>query len=821
MDIIICGNSQMMARVFQDLRYGFRMLSKSPGFATIAILTLSLGIGANTAIFSVANAVLFRPLPYADPSRLVIVTNARGVNRRSFSYGRAAFVEQHSGSFDGFAQFVTENFNLTGRGEPELLPSARIAWNFFDVLGVRPALGRGFRREEDQPGARPVVIISDGLWKRRFGGDPAAVGQTLTLDSIDTTIVGVTPADFEFTPLGRSTDIWSTRTFETNSVSAQQARSGANYLIAIARLKPGLPLYQAQAEMRVLDAQYRSDNLNSPDADPRQRISLDPVQEIMVANVRTAVLVLFGAVGLLLLIACANLASLMLSRSLARRKEIAIRSILGATRAGIVRQLLAESVLVSAVSGGLGLALAALTVRVVSHLPPRILPPINPIRTLDVQVLYFALAVSFLTGILFGLAPALQLSKTDLQGVLRDEGRGTTGGRRRNLTRNFLVVAQIALSMTLVIAAGLLMRSFVSLQNVALGFNPDRVLLMNVSLPPSRYSSATQVSSFFDRVQEQVEALPGVRSAAVSSALPLNPTRYLSMLPEGYPDVPMPQRPFLSIQAITPAFFTTMGIPLLRGRMFTSRDRDGAPLAGIVNDVFERRYWPNESAVGKHVLVFSNTPQRVEIIGVTGNVKNVGMGVITTPELYLPLAQRSAQSLNLIVRCGGDPHGFVTAVRAQILSIDRDQPVTNIRTMEEHLANSITQNRLTMLLLSVFSIVAMVVATVGLYGLVAYSVAQRTQELGVRLALGAAPGRLLGSVLGHGLRLAVAGVLLGIAASLAVTRAMRSLLYEVAPTDAWTFLASSLLFIFVALAATYVPARRAARLDPSEALRHD
>jgi putative ABC transport system permease protein len=810
----------MHGGTFQDLRYGVRMLARNRAFTAVAVLTLALGIGANTAIFSIANAVLFRPLPYADPGRLVIVTNARGSNRRPFSLARAAFIERNSASLAGFAAFVTENFNLTGRGEPELLPSARVAWNFFDLLGVRPALGRTFLQAEGQPGARPVVVISDSLWKRRFGGDPGAIGQALTLNSTDSIIIGVTPPDFEFAPLGRATDIWSTRIFETNSVPAQQARAGATYLIAIARLKPGLPLDRARAEMAVLDARYRPDHLNSSDADPSQSISLDPVQQLMVANVRAAVLVLFAAVGLVLLIACANLASLLLSRSLARRKEIAVRSILGASRAGIIRQLLAESLLVAGLSGGLGLALAGLTLRLLSQLLPRILPRINPIRALDAQALFFTLAVALLTGILFGLAPALQLSKTDLQGILRQEGRGITGGKQRNMTRSLLVVAQIALSMTLVIAAGLLMRSFVSLENVSLGFNPYRVLLMNVALPPSRYSSTAQIAGFFDRVLEQVGALPGVRAAAVSSALPLNPTRYLSMLPEGQPDVPIPQRPSPSVQAISPTFFETMGIPLLRGRLFTANDKEDSPPVGIVNEVFARRFWPNESAIGKHVLLTSAL-HPVEIVGVTGDVKNIGMGLITTWEVYFPLAQRAAQSLNLIVRCDGDPRGFVSPVRARILSIDRDQPVTGVRTMEEHLANSIVKNRATTILLAALSLVAMMVATVGLYGLVAYSVAQRTQELGVRLALGAAPERLMGAVVGHGLRLAMAGVLLGTVASLITTRALRSLLFEVGATDAWTFLGSALFFTLVALAATYIPARRVARLDPSEALRHD
>ncbi|MBZ5609111.1 MAG: ABC transporter permease [Acidobacteriia bacterium] len=805
------------ATLLEDLHYSARMLARSPAFTIVAILTLSLGIGANTAIFSVANALLFQPLPYEDPSRLVIVTSARGPNRRPFSYNRAQFLASHGSSFAGFAPFVTENFNLTGGGDPELLPSARVAWNFFDVLGVHPLLGRAFQREEDQPGGRPVVLISDSLWKRRFGADPGVIGQSLTLDSTPASIIGVMPPDFEFAPLGRSIDLWSTRTYETNSVTRQQVGAGATYLIAVARIRPGLPLDQAQAEMRVLDARYRSENPGLADADPRQNISLNQVQDLMVAPVRRAVLVLFGAVALVLLIACANVASLLLSRAFARRKEIAIRTALGATRTGLIRQLLTESIFLALVSGGIGIALSAWSVRIMASLPPDTLPRINPVR-IDTRVLLFSLAASFLTGILFGLIPALQMSKTDVQGVLRDEGRGVAGGRLRQLTRSLLVVSQIAISMMLLIGAGLLMRSFVRLEQVPLGFNPDRLLLMNIALAPSRYSGAVQVNGFFARAIHEVASLPGVRSAAVSSALPLQPSRYASLLPEGQPYVAPAQRPLISIQSISPSFFETMGIPLLRGRAFSDRDTDGAPLVAIVNEVFARRYWPNEDAVGKHV-VFGNLPKPIQIVGVTGNVKNVTLAVITTPEMYFPLAQRPSQSLNLVVRSSADPRALSTPVRSRILAIDQDQPVTNVRTMEQHLSGSIRQTRLTMLLLAVFSTVALLVATVGLYGLIGYSVAQRTQELGIRLALGAGPGQVLRLVLRQGLVLAILGVLLGLAGSLALTRGIQSLLYDVSPTDGWTFAACALAFIAIALAASYIPARRAARIDPIEALR--
>ena len=562
-----------MSQVLQDLRYGIRMLAKTPGFTVVAILTLGLGIGANTAIFSVADALLILPLPYQDPDRLVIVTNARGPNRRPFSYIRASFLKEHGSSFEGFAPFVSENFNLTGRGDPEQLPAARVAYNFFQVLGVRPALGRSFRPEEDRPGGLPAVLISDSLWKRRFGGDPGVLGQSITLDSVDTTIIGIMPVNFEFAPLGRSIDIWSTRTFEDNNITAEQARGGMTYLIALARIRRGVSLAQAQAEMRVLDSQYSREHPDLGDADPRLNISLNQVQTLMVANVRTAVLVLFGSVGFVLLIACANVASLLLSRALSRRKEIAVRTALGSSRAGLIRQLLTENMFLAAASGAVGVALSFWTTHALSALPANALPRINRVH-IDGRVLAFTVAASLLTGLLFGLLPALQLSRSDVQAVLREEGRAAGGGRRRNLLRSLLVVSQVALSLILLIGAGLLMRSFVSLERVNVGFNPHDLMVMNIALPPARYSTAAQVAAFFDRLVTQVDGLPGVRSAAVSSGLPLRPVRYSAVLPQGYPEVPLGQRPAFSIEGISPAFFETMGIPLLQGRVFTDRDRD-------------------------------------------------------------------------------------------------------------------------------------------------------------------------------------------------------------------------------------------------------
>jgi predicted permease len=808
-----------MGQLLQDLRLGFRMFSKTPGFTVVAILTLALGIGANTTIFAIANALLIRPLPYRDPDRLVIVTNSNGPNRRAFSNDLATFLQLHSRSFEGFAPFVAENFNLTGRGDPEQLPAVRVAWNFFQVLGVGPAIGRTFRPEEDRPGGHPAVLISDSLWKRRFDGDPSVLGQSITLDSIDTTIVGVMPVDFEFAPLGRSVDIWSTRTFQVNNITPEQIHGGIAYLIAVARIRREVPLDQAQAEMRVLDTQYRRENPDQPDADPHFNIGLNQVQTLMVASVRTAVLVLFGAVGLVLLIACANIASLLLSRALARRKEFAVRTALGASRSGVVRQLLTENVLLSAGGGGIGIALSLWTTRAMAALPHNALPRINRVQ-MDVPVLAFTVAVSLLTGILFGLVPALQLSKSDVQGVLRDEGRGTAGGRRRNLLRSLLVVGQVALSLVLLIGAGLLIRSFLTLSSVNVGFNPRGLLVMNIALPPSRYATGAQVTGFFDRLVKQVAGMPGVRLTAVSAGLPLRPARYSPVLPQGYPEVPLGHRPIFSIHVISSSYFETMGIPLLRGRSFSDGDQEEAPLAGIVNDAFAARYWPNESALGKRLLI-GTMKQPTTVVGVVGNVKNIRLAVESVPEVYCPLAQRPATSMNLVVRSQGDPRSVAPGVRAAILAIDKDQPVTNVRTMEQHLSDTITPDRLTTELLVVFSIMALVVATVGLYGLISYSVAQRTQEMGIRLALGAMPGDIRRLVMRQGFLLAILGIALGLVGSLFLTALLKSLLYEVSAVDIWTYTACGLLFVIVSLIASYVPARRAARCDPSEALHYE
>ncbi len=798
------------------------MLRKNPGFAFVAVITLALGIGANTAIFSVANALLLRPLPYAQPDRLVLVyaakANAPGAIQ-PFSYPRSTFIGDKSRAFSGFAAFTNENFNLTGAGDPEQLSAARVSWNFFGTLGVRPAIGRAFLPADDQPGAKAVCLISHGLWTRIFAKRPDIAGQEITLDATPYTIIGVLPRGFEFAPLASSVDLWAPRVFDLNITTPAQIRAGVGFLSGVARLAPGVSARQADAEMSVLDRQYRRENPAMPDADPAQTIRARDLQEQTVANVRTAVLVLCGAVGLLLLIACANVAALLLSRSLGRRKEIAIRAALGAKRTTLVAQLLVESVLLGVAGGALGIALSAWGTHALTALGAGNLPRVDEIG-MDWRVMAFALALSLVTGLLFGLVPALQLSRQDVNPVLRAEGRGSAGNRKRSRLRGTLVVAQVALSMVLLVGAGLLIRSFVRLRHVSAGFQPGNVLTMNIALPPARYSKATQMVAFYDQVVRQVSVLPGVRSAAVCSALPVRPVRFSPVLVEGQPDLPLAARPILAIQMVSPAYFRTLGVNLRQGRAFLDSDNPEAPLVAVVNETLAHRFWPDQNPIGKHVLL-GRMVKPAEVVGVAVDVRNLTLAAAPEPEVYVPFPQRPWASMNLIVQTAGDPHNWAGAVREAVKTVDHDQPVTAVNTMEEVLATSTGQQRFSVFLLGVFSVASLVLAAVGLYGAVAYSVAERTQEMGIRMALGARAADIERMVVWQGLALALAGLGLGTMAALALTHLMSGLLFEVSASDPMSFVASAVLFVAVAAIASYLPARRAARVDPIQALRYE
>jgi putative ABC transport system permease protein len=792
------------------VRYAFRSLAKSPGFAAVAIFTLAVGIGANTAVFSVANALLLRPLPYARPDRLVLLDLQRKDSETGgspLSWPRFTEVSQSQRSFSNLAAFTSENFTLTGRGNPEQLAAARVTWNFFNTLGVRLAAGRIFRPEEDRPGGDNVAIVPSGRWE---------VGRHLTLDSKDYTVIGVLPPGFQFGLLGANIAVYAPRVFDLNLVTPAQVQAGVGFLSFVARLRDGVSIRQAQAEMDTLSAEYGHDNPKAPDAGPDTTILMGNLQDRMVADVRTAVLILFGAVALVLLIACANVSSLLLSRALGRQREMAVRTAMGAPRSALVRQLLTESLILSLAGGLLGAALSMWGTRALAAMARGTLPLASEIRV-DSAVLAFTLAVSLAAGVLFGLAPALDVSRPDINAVLRSEGRGSTAGRGRNLFRNLLVVSQVALSMLLLVGAGLLVRNFIQLRSASPGFDARNLLTMNVTLPPARYSTGPQMIAFFRELVRRVSNVPGVRSAAVSSALPLNPVRFSPALPEGQPAVPLTERPLFAIQTLSPEYVAAMRVPLLAGREFTDRDQQ-PPRVLIVNQTLAHRFWPNRNPVGKHIILGRAT-EPSEVVGVIGDVHNTGVAADTQPEIYLPFAQLPWASMNLLVRTAGDPRSFAAAVRQCVLAIDKDQPVTKVLSMEEVLAEGASEPRFVTTLLGGLAAIALVLAVVGIYGAVAWSVSQRTQEMGIRMALGAERGDILRMVLWHGLGLASAGIVLGLGASLALTRLMSKMLYHVSTTDPSAFAGGAVLFAAVAMVASYLPARKATRVDPTVALR--
>jgi len=805
-----------MQALLRDIDFGARVLCKNPAFTVAAILTLALGIGANTAIFTVTNALLLRPFPYRDPERLVIV----GAKDQNKDFGgtllRYELLRDRNQSFDGVAAFTTDNFNLTGREEPLQVPIARVSANFFSLLGVQPRLGRSFTEDEGRPEGKPVVLLSDAIWRSRFNGDPNIVGQTVTLDTTPHTIVGVLPPNVQFPFVGEA-DIWTPRYFEYTLMSTQRLRMGVGYLGYLARMRPGTTSASAEAELAVLNRQYREENPNAPDADPNVVMTADPLRDMVVANVRSKVLILTGAVAVALLIACANVTSLLLSRGLTRRREIAVRTALGASRRSVVQQLLTESMLIAGVAGVLGIGLSWIATRALVQWGGEQLPQGIPVG-IDLRVLLFTVGISLLTGVIFGTLPALQLARTDLQSTLRDEGRGSSAGHGRVRMKSVLVVGQVALSLLLLIGAGLLLRSFGKLLQVDPGFEAHNVLAMNVSLPTVKYAKPEQQIAFFDELLRRVRAMPGVRDAAISAAMPLTWKRITPVLPEGQPNVPLAQRPFLDIEAISPQWFQTMRVPLRGGRAFTDADNAQSPKVVIVNETFARRFWPNQNPVGKHVVV-GRWPDAAEVIGVAADVKNKGLAQDTQAQLYLAFPQLPWGNMNLLVRTSVPPLSITSAVRAQISAVDPDQPVTGIQTVDELMDSSRAQPRFTMMLLSFFSATALALAVIGIYGMLAYFVAERRVELGIRLALGAERADIVRMVLRQGMVLVLSGIVIGLVASLAMSKLMSSLLYDVSVHDARTFALMPALFLGIALLASYLPARRATKVDPVEALR--
>jgi putative ABC transport system permease protein len=808
-----------MIQLLQDLRQSWRSFRAAPGAALTAVLALALGIGANTAIYSVVDGVLLRPLPFADPDRVLMIWQKdahHGVPREWVS--PANFLDWAKGTrtFSRLAAFSGGSFNLTGAGEPERLDGQRVSATLFPLLGVEAAIGRTFSPDEDRGGAPRVAVLSHRLWQRRFSSDPGIVGRSISLNGDSVTVVGVMPSRFRFP--GVEDDLWVPLAFDAR----EAARRRSLILQVVGRLAPGATAEQARAEMETI---ARSLERAYPEMNSGMGAILVPLQEQMVGDVRTALWVLMGAVGFVLLIACANVAGIQLSRDAGRHREMAIRASLGATRLTLLRQRLTESVLLALAGGGLGVLLALWGSDLLQAGIPADIPRFGRIG-IDGRVLAFTLGASLLTGLLFGVLPALVASRPDLNEALRDGARGTAG-RARGRLRAGLVVGEMAAALVLLVGAGLLMRSFANVRAIDPGFIPDSLLTLRMDLPQAKYGEPAKRKEFYRRVVERVEALPGVRRAGLITFLPLTfQGGTFAFLVEGRPVPPSGQEPYAVYRVVSPGLFGTMGIPLLRGRTFTDRDDERAPLAVIISDTMARRFFPGRNALGKRIAFGVGPPDRdadwVTIVGVAADVRQFDLDGDPRPAVYVPYAQEPLfwfAPRDLVVRAASPPLFLATAVREVIRAIDSDQPVSNVRGMDEVVSEASARRRFSMLLLGAFAVSAVVLAVLGIYAVVAQSVAQRTQEIGIRMALGARPSQVFRLLAGQGARLALAGVCLGLAGSLVLTRLMGSLLFGVTPTDPMTFLVTALALPAVAVLASFVPARRATRVDPMIVLR--
>jgi putative ABC transport system permease protein len=801
----------------KDIRYGFRSLLKRPGFTFIAVLTLALGIGANSAIFSIVNAVLLRPLPYQDADRLAIITRLdpqRTTPSTSDSIPKFKVLREQTQSFESLAAVADDSFNLTGRDAPEQIPGSRVSGDLFHVLQVRPYLGRSFVPEEDRPGGARVAILSYALWRRLFNSDSDINNLKVELDGQSHQVVGVLPPDFRF--LDEKQEVWVPRAFEPSYLAADSVNLGATYLNVVARLRHGIEFAQAEAELQTLSVRYRQNNpLNS---DTAGNSNLMPLQEAVVSEIRKALLVTFAIVGVVLLIACANVTNLLLARAAARRREFAVRTALGATKFKLVRQVLTESLLLSVLGGAGGILIAYLGISLLLAAKPGAVPRLGEIG-LDPRVLGFTLAVSLLTGLIFGLAPALQSSETDLNETLKDGGRSGTGDARGNRVRRALVVCEIAMALVVLVCAGLLTRSFLRLRQASPGLDYHNVLTMAVTLPQTRYTEPYQQARFYEQTIDQVRSLPGVTDVAVASDIPLvGRPGHFRVYVEGVPDPGAEKVPRVPGRFISYDYFRLLKIPLVAGRTFAEGDNDKSTRVTIINESFARRFWPNENPLGKR-FAYSTNRILCEVVGVVKDTKFRVSDTETREEMSFPALQRPRLEMRLLVRSKTEPLSLAAAIQREILKIDKDQAVTEVATLEQVVGDSIEQPRLTMFLLGIFATVALTLAAIGIYGVMAYAVVQRTQEIGIRMALGAQTVDVLRLVVRNGMTLAVLGVAIGLAGALALTRVMASLLFEVAPTDATTLASVSVALLVIALLACYIPARRATKVDPLVALR--
>ena len=808
-----------METLLRDIHYGIRSLLKRPGFTFIVVLSLALGIGANSAIFSVVNAVLLRPLLYKEANRVMLLTRIdpqRTTPSTVNSIPKFNAIREQSQAFESVAAVADDSFNLTGRDAPEQIRGARVSGDLFHVLAVKPYLGRSFLPEEDRPGGARVVILSYSLWRRLFVTDANIVNRTIELDGQRFQVVGVLPANFKF--LDEKQEVWLPRAFEPSYLAADSVSLGATYLRVVGRLKPGVEFPQAQSELGTLSDRYRQNNpLNS---DIAGSLSLMPLQSALVSEIRQALLVAFAIVGLVLLIACANVTNLLLARAAARRREFAVRAALGATKFQLIRQVFTESLLLYLLGGAGGILVAYLGIGLLLAAKPGVVPRLDEIG-LDSRVLGFTLAVSLLTGLIFGLAPALQSSETDLNETLKEGGRSGAGDARGNRIRRALVVCEIALALVVLVCAGLLTRSFLRLRQTSPGLDYHNVLTMAVTLPRARYAEAYQQAKFYEQTIEHVRTLPGVTDVAVASDIPLvGAPGHFRVYIEGVPDPGSERVPRVPGRLISGDYFRLLKIAIVAGRVFTAADGDKAARVAVINESFAHRFWPNENPLGKR-FAYSTSRILCEVVGVVKDTKFRVSDTAPREEMYFPAPQRPGLNMSLLVRTRTEPTSLAASIQKEILNIDKDQAVTEVATLEQVLGESIEQPRLTMFLLGIFALVALTLAAIGIYGVMTYVVAQRTREIGIRMALGAQTLDVLKLVVTNGMTLAVLGVVIGLAGAMALTRLMASLLFEVTATDATTFAIVSIGLLGVALLACYIPARRATKVDPLVALRYE
>lgn len=814
-----------MDALIQDIRFAVRMLIKNRSFTSVAVLTLAVGIGANTVIFSLVNAVLLRQLPYKNPDQLVRIWSSR-TDRDKSNFSLPDFIDyrDQNRTLEQISGFSTWSANLVNAGEPERVFGVRSSANIFQTLGVDAEIGRTLLNEDDNSGNPRVVVLSHGFWNRRFGMSADIVGKQLTLNDENYTVAGVLPPGFAF--LGVDADIVVPLVPDADPL--RKERGSISFLNVIGRLKEGVTQQQAETDLNAIASQLQQ--LYPVANASKKGGKLVPLNEELVGNFRLALLVLSAAVGLVLLIACANLANLVLARASTRSREMAIRLALGATRGRLVRQLLTESILLALLGGSLGLLLTQPAMRSIIVLSPASLPRTGEID-IDARVLLFTLLISMLSGVLFGLMPTLHISRESFTEELKGSGKGSADSGRKNSVRNLLILSEVALSLLLLIGAGLLAKSFLRLQAVSPGFDIKNLLVMRLSLPKAQYSKPEMVTAFYEQLSIRIGHLPGVQSVSATSVLPLSGSNVrinFSIL--GRPPVSLSERPITQYRMTGPDYFRTMNIPILSGRDFENRDTPHSQPVAIINDSLARRYWPDVSPIGAHIKIDDNNrgPREVEIIGVVGDVRHTGLHADPAPETYVPIAQIPEENVSLltnnmnwVVRTSTEPLMLADAVRREIQSVNGNVATSNTRSMEQFLSSSLAPSRFNLFLLGIFAIAALILAGSGIYAVISYSVAQRTHELGIRMALGAQKLDVLKLVVGSSLKIVLIGVVLGLIGAYILTRALSNLLYGISVTDPSIFVSMSLLLISIALLASYIPARRAARVDPIIALRSE